>query len=213
MFKKYVGKLNDTVQKLNCVIKENDQYITLLERVVVESKEGIRALKNYSVIETPGLEAAIKSLAELFVNIENARAQKAAQLREKYLKPLNYILSEANKLNNELKDEENARKDVEKAEKKYEKEKQKKYKHKPADLPGARAALMSARKKLEKEEEEAKLAAIQFNKIKLLKMQEIITNLAEIEMAHNEEIIGMLGIVKEKADAINIDDESKVIIP
>ena len=215
MFKKLIdsvsGKLNETAQKIKTVIKENDQYIDLLEKVVEESKEGITALINYATIETPSLGAAINSLADLLTNIENSRAEKVAQLRERFIGPLNDLVGEAGKLNDEVREADNARKELEKAEKNLEKEKKKKAKGKPANVTAAEEEVKLAKANLEKEQVDVENATQTFNKAKLSKLQEVIHNLTEIEKGFHEKIMGMLNAVKEKANAINVDEESKII--
>ncbi|MHA1149430.1 MAG: hypothetical protein ACTSR8_14430 [Promethearchaeota archaeon] len=216
-FKKLIdtvtGALDETVQKIKTVIKENSQYIDALDKVAKESKEGIEALQNYAIIETPSLETAINSLADLFLKIEGARANQVDNLKEKFLGPLNSLIDDAAKLNAEIKDKQKAQKDLEKAKKHLESEKKKEAKGKPADVSAAEAALKAAEEVLRKEEAEAKAAAEEFNKTKLTKVKDAIRMLTEIEQEYHEKVISFLSGVKEKAEAINIEEESKLDIP
>ena len=217
MFKKLIDTaknlLDETSSKIKTVIKENEQYIDALDKVAKESKEGIEALKTYASIETTSLNKAITSLADLFTKIEDARSTQVEKLKERFLGPLNELIDEAGKLSDEIKEKEKAKKILDKAQKNLEKLKAKVAKGKEANVDAAEEELKEAENTLEREEKEAKAAAEEFNKTKMTKIKEAIKMLTDIEQEYHEKIIGFLSGVKEKADAINIEEESKVEIP
>ena len=69
---------------------------------------------------------------------------------------------------------------------------------------------MAAQTKAEKEENDVRTATEEFNKVKLETMQKILQNMVEIEKAYHEKILATISGVKQKAEAIKIDEESKV---
>ena len=205
-------KLNLSGSAIANVIKENTQYLNAELGVTKESQEGINALKNYAAIETPSLEAAINALAETLENIEKAREEKVNQLQEKYIGPLKEIVTEAKIRNTELKEAKAAKKALDKAESKLTKlEAKPKEKLKAGQIDEAKAAVTAAQEAYEKEEAEAKAANEAFNKKKLESMQAILKNLADIEKSFHEKALELMGVVKEKAEAIKVEEEYKIL--
>jgi len=197
------------------IIKENNQYLSAELEVVKESKEGIAALKEYAEKETPSLEDAIFTLANTFENIENCRQDKVTHLKEKFIAPLEELLDGFIAREQEIKEAEDAQKNIEKAKKTLEKEKLKHSKGKLDKTTQAKANLNAAVERSRKEQEDVKDATEAFNKKKLETMQSILTNLVSVEQEYHEKILGLIGTVKEKAEAIKIEEESvvEIVIP
>ena len=212
-FKKVIDKLKLSSSAISAVIKENNQYLDAELNVVKEAQEGINALKTYAAIETPSLEDAINTLATTLESIEQAREAKVSQLREKFIGPLNEIVEEMKIRDAELKESERAKKDLDKLEAKLAKLKAKpKEKLKPGQKEAAKSSVSAAQEAYEKEETEAKAATEALNKKKLEKMREILKNLSEIEKSFHEKALELMGVVKEKAEAIKVEEEYKIDI-
>ena len=81
-------------------------------------------------------------------------------------------------------------------------------KRKPGTLDVAIRAVNQATERYEKEEGEAKSVAETFNKKKLETIQKILKDLVDIERAYHEKILEMIGSVKEKAEAIKVEEEA-----
>lgn len=214
-----VGKLSETLNiasnAIKNIIKENNQYLDAELNVAKESKEGIAALKVYAESESEGLGAAIGTLAETFEKIEEAREKKVVQLREEFIDPLVALLREYEIQQTELREAENAKDELEKAEKKLSKLKAK-ASAKPLKAgvkENAEAQVNLAKKTYEKEAEEAKVQGEAFNKKKLEILQVVLTKMVEIELTYHQGIINQIGNVKVKAEAINIEEESKIPEP
>ncbi|TFF90898.1 MAG: hypothetical protein EU548_00680 [Promethearchaeota archaeon] len=213
--KKFIDNISDIFTSsgdaISKVIKENNQYLDAILDVVKESKEGIDALKNYAIIETPSLENAINSLAETFESIEEARENMVNDLREKFINPMNEIIEEAKLKNNEIKESKSAEKTLEKAQKKYDNLKGKPVeKLKPEKLEEAESKLKMAKEHYDKEESEAKAAMELFNKKRLGIIQTILKNFADIEKSFHSKVLELMGVVRQKADEIKIEEESKL---
>ena len=67
-----------------------------------------------------------------------------------------------------------------------------------------------AKEKAAKEENDAKVAAEAFNKEKLETMQKVIKNMVDIETVFHKKILDSVATVGAKADAIKVEEESKV---
>ena len=78
--KKFVGKISETLNiasnAIKDIIKENNQSLDKEIELAKESKEGIATLKTYAEAETPGLAAAITTLADTFEKIGTFREEK-----------------------------------------------------------------------------------------------------------------------------------------
>jgi len=206
VFKRFAGISNS----IKNIIKENNQYLNAELDVVKESKEGIQALKDYAGTETPSLNDAISTLAITFQDIESARQDKVASLKEKFIGPLEELLEGFNDRQREIDEAEDAIKSVNKAKKKVEKEHMKKVKGRLDKSTKARADLKDAINRSRKEQNDVKIATDNFNKKKLEIIQIILKNLVEVEKAYHTKIIGLLDSVEQKADAIKIEEESAV---
>jgi DNA repair exonuclease SbcCD ATPase subunit len=215
MFKKFVDNLTNalgiTSNKINEIIKESNQYINTLENVAKEVKKTVAVLESYAETETPSLGQAIGSLASTFDIIEKENGEKVKRLREEYIAPLNDLLISLQKLQTEQSEAQKAAKEVEKAEKSLNKVQNKpKEKLKPNELQNAETELKAAKEKAAKEENDAKVAAEAFNKEKLETMQKVIKNLVDIETVFHKKILDSVATVGAKADAIKVEEESKV---
>ena len=214
--KKVFGDISDKLKlsssAISTVIKENIQYLDAELRVTKEAQEGINALKTYAAIETPSLEEAINTLATTLESIEQAREEKVNLLQEKFIRPLNEIVEQMKIKDAELKEAEKAKKDLEKLESKLAKlEEKPKEKLKPGQLDATKTSVSASQEAYKKEEAEAKAATEAFNKKKLEKMQEILKNLSEIEKSFHEKALELMGVVKEKAEAIKVEEEYKLL--
>jgi hypothetical protein len=211
MFKKLTDALGLTSNKISELIKESNQYINAVEKVTNEIKKTITALKGYAETETPSLGQAINSLASTFEIIDKESVEKVARLKEEYIAPLNELLISLEKLQTEQKEAEKASKELEKAEKRLNKAKSKpKEKLKPNEIQNAEAELKAAKEKATKEETDVKAATEEFNKKKLETMQEILKNMVDIETVFHKKILDSVATVKIKADAIKVEEESKI---
>jgi hypothetical protein len=74
----------------------------------------------------------------------------------------------------------------------------------------AETGLKTAKERATKEENDVKVATEEFNKIKLETMQTIIKNIVDIETVFHQKILDAVAIVKVKAEAIKVDEESKI---
>ena len=218
-FKKFVGKLSDTLNigsnAIKTIIKETNLYLNAELTVAKQSKEAISALKSYAESETEGLSAAINNLAESFEMIENSREQKVAGIREEYVTPLEELLIAFESQQKELRDAEKAKDNLEKAEKKLNKleEKASSKPLKPGVLDSAEADVKSAERIYTKKEEDAKLHAEAFNKKKLEILQLVLKKIVEIEINYHKDVLSNIESVKKTAKEINIEKETKVVEP
>lgn len=201
-----------TSDKITDLVKESNHYIKAEEDVTKDISKTVTALKSYAETETPSLGEAMSSLAKTFEIIENERKEKVTKLREQYIAPLNNLITHLKTLQSEQDEASKAVKEVEKAEKNLNKAQNKpKEKLKPGELENAETVLKTAKQKAEKEENEAKTAAEEFNKIKLETIQKVLRNMVEIEKVYHEKILTAVSNVKQKAEAINIEEESKIV--
>ena len=74
----------------------------------------------------------------------------------------------------------------------------------------AEAELKTAKEKATKEENDVKVATEKFNKEKLETMQKLLKNMVDIETVFHKKILDSVATVKVKAEAIKIDEESKI---
>jgi len=200
-----------TSSKISELIKGSNQYINAEERIAREIKRTVVALKDYAETETPSLGQAVESLASTFEIIEKESTEKVKRLREEYIAPLNDILIGLQKLQTEQNEAQKAKKEVEKAEKHLSKVKGKPTeKLKPNEMQTAETGLTSATEKADKEENDVKVATVEFNKVKLETMQTILKNIVDIETVFHKKILDSVATVKVKAEAIKVDEESKI---
>lgn len=211
MFKKLTDALGITGNKISELIKESKQYINAVENESKEIKKTITALKGYAETETPSLGQAVGSLASTFEIIDKESMEKVKRLQEEYIAPLNDLLVSLEKLQTEQKEAQNATKELEKAEKHLSKVKSKpKEKLKPNELQTAETELNAAKEKAAKEENDVKVATEEFNKVKLATLQKVLKNMVDIETVFHQKILDSVGTIKVKAEAIKIDEESKI---
>ena len=215
MFKKFVDNLTKTLgittNKIDDLIKGSNQYITALENLTREVKKTIDALEAYAESETPSLGQAINSLASTFDIIEKDNTEKVKRLREEYIEPLNGLLSSLKTLETEQTQAEKTYKELEKAEKHLSKVQSKpKEKLKPNEIETAEAALNTAKDAATKEEADVKSATQAFNKEKLETIQKILKNMVDIETVYHKKILDSIADVGTKADAIKVEEESKI---
>ncbi|MCK4383321.1 MAG: hypothetical protein KAW66_08520 [Candidatus Lokiarchaeota archaeon] len=215
MFKKFMDNLSDalgmTSNKISELIKGSNQYINAEEKVTKEIKKTVDALKGYAETETPSLGQAIGSLASTFEIIEKESTEKVKRLREEYIAPLNDLLIGLQKLQTEQNEAQKANKELEKAEKHLNKVQSKpKEKLKPNEIQTAETELKAAKDKAAKEENDVKVATEEFNKEKLETMQTLLKNMVDIETIYHKKILDSVATVKVKAEAIKVDEESKI---
>lgn len=206
-----MDSLGLTSNKISDLVKESNHYINAEETITRDINKTVTALKSYAETETPSLGEAINSLAKTFEIIETERKEKVIKLREQYIAPLNNLITHLKTLQTEQDEAAKAVKEVEKAEKNLSKVQNKpKEKLKPGELESAETSLKTAKQKAEKEENDAKAATEDFNKVKLETMQKVLRNMVEIEKVYHEKILTAVSSVKQKAEAIKIEEESKV---
>ena len=211
MFKKLTDALGITGNKISELIKESSQYIKAVENVTKEIKNTITALKAYAETETPSLSQAVGSLASTFEIIDKESTEKVKRLQEEYIAPLNDLLIGLEKLQKEQKEAQSATRELEKAEKHLSKAKSKpKEKLKPNEIQTAETELKAAKEKSVKEENDVKVTTEQFNKEKLETLQEVLKNMVDIETVFHQKILDSVETIKEKAEAIKIEEESKI---
>ncbi|KKK41044.1 hypothetical protein LCGC14_1478720 [marine sediment metagenome] len=215
MFKKFLDNVSNTLgianNKISEIIKETNSYINAEENTSKEIKQTFIALKSYAESETPSLGKAISSLANTFEIIEKERLEKVSKLREEFIAPLDDLVITLKKLQTEQGEAEKAAKVQEKAEKKLNKIKNKAVeKVKPNELENAESKLKAAQEKSEKEENDVKVATEEFNKAKLETMQKVIKTMVDVESAYHQKVLDSITSVKEKAEAIDIEEESKI---
>jgi len=211
MFKKFLDSLGIANNKISEIIKETNRYINAEENVSKETKDAVAALKSYAETETPSLGQAINSLANTFEIIEKERLDKVTKLRDEYIAPLNELVINLKKLQTEQSEAEKAGKELEKAEKSLNKARSKpKEKLKPNEVELAESKLNAAKEKVAKEESDVKLATEEFNKVKLETMQNVLKKIVDIEKIYHEKILQSIESLKEKAEVINIEEESKI---
>ena len=211
MFKKLTDALGITSNKISELIKGSNQYINSVENVTKEIKKTVAALKGYAETETPSLGQAVGSLASTFEIIEKENTEKVKRLREEYIAPLNDLLIGLQKLQTEQDEAQKATRELEKAEKHLSKVQSKpKEKLKPNEIQTAETELKAAKDKAAKEEGDVKVATEDFNKVKLESMQTILKNMVDIETVFHKKILDSVATVKVKADAIKVEEESKI---
>ena len=203
--------LGITSNKISELIKGSNQYINAEENVTREIKKTVAALKGYAETETPSLEQAVNSLASTFEIIEKESTEKIKRLREEYIAPLNDLLIGLQKLQTEQSEAEKAARELEKAEKHLNKVQSKpKEKLKPNEIQTAETGLKTAKQNAIKEQADVKVATEEFNKIKLEKMQLLLKNMVDIQTICHKKILDSVATVKVKADAIKVEEESKI---
>ena len=203
--------LGITSNKISELIKGSNQYINAEEKATREINKTVAALKGYAETETPSLEQAIGSLASTFEIIEKESTEKVKRLREEYIAPLNDLLIGLEKLQTERNEAQKATKVLEKAEKQLNKVQSKPIeKLKPNEMQTAETELKSAKEKTAKEENDVKVATEEFNKEKLETMQTLLKNMVDIETVFHKKILDSVATVKVKAEAIKVDEESKI---
>ncbi len=215
MFKKFLDNVSNTLgitnNRISEIIKETNRYINAEENVSKEIKQTVTALKNYAESETPSLGQAISSLANTFEIIESERLVKVNKLRDEFIAPLNELVINLKKLQTEQGEAEKAAKVQQKAEKQLNKVKNKpKEKLKPNELENAESKLKAALEKSEKETNDVKVVTEEFNKAKLETMQKILKKMIGVESAYHQKILDSISKLKEKTEAINIEEESKI---
>ena len=215
MFKKFLDNISNalgvTNNRISEIIKESNRYINAEESISKEIKQTVTALKNYAETETPSLGQAISSLANTFEIIESERLDKVTKLRDEYIAPLNELVINLKKFQTEQGEAEKAAKEQEKAEKQHNKVKNKpKEKVKPNELENAESRLKTAQEKSDKEENDVKVATEEFNKTKLETMQKVLKTIVDVESTYHQKILDSITRVKEKVEAINIEEESKI---
>jgi hypothetical protein len=215
MFKKFMDNLSNalgiTSNQINELIKGSNQYINSVETLTREVKKTVETLEKYAQSETPSLGQAIGSLASTFDIIEKENTEKVKRLREEYIAPLNNLLVSLQKLNTEQNEAQKASKDLEKAEKHLSKVQSKpKEKLKPNEIENAETEVKTAKGNASKEEADVKSATEAFNKEKLETMQKIIKSMVDIESVFHKKILDSIAEVGKKADAIKVEEESKI---
>ena len=215
MFKKFLDNVSNTLgianNKISEIIKETNRYINAEENTSKEIKQTFNALKSYAESETPSLGKAISSLANTFEIIEKERLNKVNKLRDEFIAPLDELVINLRKLQTEQGEAEKAAKVHEKAEKQLNKIKNKSAeKIKPNEMENAESKLKVALEKSEKEENDVKVATEEFNKAKLETMQKILKTMADIESTYHQKVLDSITTVKDKAEAIKIEEESKI---
>ena len=203
--------LGITSNKISELIKGSNQYINAEEKVTSEIKKTVVALKGYAETETPSLMQAINSLASTFEIVEKESTEKIKRLREEYIAPLNDLLIGLQKLQTEQNEAEKATRELEKAEKHLSKTQSKpKEKLKPNEMQTAETELKTAKDNATKEQNDVKVVTEEFNKAKLEKMQILLKNMVDIQTVCHKKILDSVAIVKVKADAIKVVEESKM---
>ncbi|KKK45550.1 MAG: BAR domain protein [Candidatus Lokiarchaeum sp. GC14_75] len=215
MFKKFLDNISNTLgianNKISEIIKTSNRYINAEEKISKDIEQAVTALKSYAGTETPSLEQAINSLANTFEIIETERLDKVKKLRDEFVAPLNALVIDLKKLQTEQGEAEKAAKAQEKAEKQYNKVKNKpEEKVKPNELENAENKLKAAKEKLDKEEKDVKMTTETFNKAKLETMQKVLNTMVDVESTYHQKILDSITGVKEKVEAINIEEESKI---
>lgn len=215
MFKKFLDNVSDALgvanNKISEIIKESNRYIDAEEKISREIKQTVTALKSYAETETPSLGQAISSLANTFEIIESERLDKVTKLRDEFIAPLNELVISLKKIQTEQGEAKKAAKEQEKAEKQLRKVKNKPVeKLKPNELENAESKLKAAQEKSDKEENDVKVVTEEFNKAKLETMQKVLKTMVDIESTYHQKILDSITSVKEKAEAINIEEESKI---
>jgi len=74
----------------------------------------------------------------------------------------------------------------------------------------AETGLKTAKDNASKEQSNVKVATEEFNKMKLEKMQILLKNMVDIQTIHHKKILDSVATVKVKADAIKVEEESKI---
>jgi ABC-type transporter Mla subunit MlaD len=215
LFKKFIDNLSNalglTSNKISEIVKESNHYITAEENVIKDINKTVTALKSYAETETPSLGEAITSLANTYEIIETERKERINKLREQFIAPLNGLITNLKTLQIEQEEATKAAKEVEKAEKSLKKSQSKpKEKLKPGEVENAEKALKAAEQKAKKEEVDVKSATEEFNKTKLETIKKVLHNMVTVEKTYHEKILTALSGVKQKAEAIKIEEESKV---
>ncbi len=215
MFKKFLDNISNTLgianNKISEIIKTSNRYINAEEDISKDIEQAVTALKSYAETETPSLEQAINSLANTFEIIETERLDKVKKLRDEFVAPLNALVIDLKKLQTEQGEAEKAAKAQEKAEKQYNKVKNKpEEKVKPNELENVENKLKAAKEKLDKEEKDVKMTTETFNKAKLETMQKVLNTMVDVESTYHQKILDSITGVKEKVEAINIEEESKI---
>ena len=117
------NKLRTKTTAIENVIKINSQYIDTELKLIIDSQEGITALKNYADTESIELENIISSLKLTFKGIETLKKEKIEQLRKKFIIPLQEILDDYNAFTVKLNEADKAEKAAERLRMKFDRKK------------------------------------------------------------------------------------------
>ncbi|TXT60732.1 MAG: BAR domain protein [Promethearchaeota archaeon] len=186
------------------VIDENRDYLDALLKVSEESEEGINALKEYAETETPSLKDAVHSLARTYEIMEQGRRDRVKKLKNKFIIPMEELLTGLEQREKELKESTKAEKKMNKLKEKLEKQKGKpEEKKNPEKIEKLEQEVKEAEQNYEKEKKEAKIANETFNTEKLETIQSIIRTISEVESEYHQAVLNSLDKVKQKAEAID----------
>ena len=192
------------------IISENKDFLKAERKTAEESEEGILALKDYAVNETPKLKEAMLTLADVYEQIYDNRIKRVEQLSLEFITPLEELLVGFEKKKDELEDAQKAKKNLEKARKKLEKEESRpEEKKKPDKLEHAKEMYAEAERTYNKEESEAKIAKEVFQKEKTETMKKVLNSIIDIEETYHKSILDSLKNLKAKASQIDTAKEPK----
>lgn len=192
------------------IIDENEDYLEELEKTTVESREGIKALKEYAKSETPSLQDAINSLADTYETMEDKRLERVKRLKNEFIVPLKELLTGLEAREKEMKEAQKAEKNMNKLADKVKKQKSKPpEKQKPDKIADLELEFDEAKAIYEKEREEAEIAIESFNEEKINTMKSIINSITDVEKDYHSSVLSTIDMTKAKAKAINVQEVKK----
>nr|MDO8086326.1 hypothetical protein [Candidatus Sigynarchaeum springense] len=207
-FSDIVAKLANQDAALKKAIDENKDFLDASLKLVKESTEAIEALKAFAAVETPAIKQAYIAVSEVLGSIEKSRTELVTKLQAQFLGPLNKLAEEYKKVANATKEDESSTKSLKNAQQDLEKSKKKPpEKLKPGEIEQAEIKVKAAEEKATKDHEILASMTMEFAKMKVATLKEVIQTLVILEGEFYQIASSTLSGTKDIIAAINVQKE------
>ena len=198
------SKLRTKTTAIENVIKINSQYIDTELKLIIDSQEGITALKNYADTESIELENIISSLKLTFKGIETLKKEKIEQLRKKFIIPLQEILDDYNAFTVKLNEADKAEKAAERLRMKFDRKKTGKS---HVDLEETEFLLREAQDKYETLSTEVEEMTESLSMEKIDKLLTILRGRIDIEKFFSEKSVELIKSILDRYKALENEED------
>ena len=198
------NKLRTKTTAIENVIKINNQYIDTELKLIIDSQEGITALKNYADTESIELENIISSLKLTFKGIETLKKEKIEQLRKKFIIPLQEILDDYNAFTVKLNEADKAEKAAERLRMKFDRKKTRKS---HVDLEETEFLLREAQDKYETLSTEVEEMTESLSMEKIDKLLTILRGRIDIEKFFSEKSVELIKSILDRYKALENEED------